>query len=186
MTKPNMIVFMGGQGSGKGTFANLLLKKHDFNYVEAGAILRQMPKDSEIAKKITRGELLTDAELCPIIAKYITTDKDVILDGVPRTLGQAHWFIENYADKFNIKIIFLNISESTMMAHIQKRIREGGNRSDDNDTNAVQKRIAAFKSTTMPAIEWLSQQPNIQFYDTKLPTDDIDTNFNYIYDKLYK
>ena len=73
-----------------------------------------------------------------------------------------------------------------MMAHIQKRIREGGNRSDDNDTNAVQKRIAAFKSTTMPAIEWLSQQPNIQFYDTKLPTDDIDTNFNYIYDKLYR
>ncbi|MBQ6012406.1 MAG: AAA family ATPase [Alphaproteobacteria bacterium] len=52
MTKPDMIVFMGGQGSGKGTFANLLLKEHDFNYVEAGAILRAMPKDSEICKKL--------------------------------------------------------------------------------------------------------------------------------------
>ena len=71
-----------------------------------------------------------------------------------------------------------------MIAHIQKRIREGGNRSDDNDTAAVQKRIAAFKSTTMPAIMWLAQQPNVAFFDIKLPTDDIDINFNYIMKQL--
>ena len=180
MTKPNMIVFMGGQGSGKGTFANLLLKQRDYNYVEAGAILRQMPADSDICKKITRGELLADEDLFPIMSAHIKTDHDLILDGFPRTLGQAKWFVENYADKFNIKIVFLNISEETMIAHIQKRIREGGNRSDDNDMAAVQKRIAAFKSTTMPAIMWLSTQPNVKFYDIKLPSDDIDTNFNYI------
>jgi len=184
MTKPNMIVFMGGQGSGKGTFANLMRKQHDYKYVEAGAILRALPSDSEIGQKISRGELLTDAELLPIISKYIAPDHDLILDGVPRTLGQAHWFIENYADKFNIKIIFLNIPESTMIAHIQKRIQEGGGRSDDSDAAAVQKRIAAFKSTTMPAIEWLAHQPNIKFYDIKLPSDDIDTNFNYILNKI--
>ena len=180
MTKPNMLVFMGGQGSGKGTFANLLLKEHYFNYVEAGAILRQMPSSSEIAKKISRGELINDEDLFPIIAEHIKSDHDLILDGFPRTMGQAQWLVQNYTDKFNIKIIFLNISEETMIAHIQKRIREGGNRSDDNDAAAVQKRIAAFKSTTVPAIEWLSQQPNVQFYDIKLPTDDIDINFNFI------
>lgn len=180
MTKPEMIVFMGGQGSGKGTFANLLLQERDFNYVEAGAILRQMPKDSAIFQKIARGELLTDDELFPIIADYIKTDKDLILDGFPRTIGQAEWLVENYADKFDIKIIFLNISEETMLAHIQNRIKEGGNRPDDNDETAVRKRIAAFKSTTMPAIEWLSQQPNIIFYNVKLPSDDININFNYI------
>lgn len=175
-----MIVFMGGQGSGKGTFANLLLKQHKYNYVEAGAILRDMPKNSEIYKKITRGELLADDDLFPIIAKHIKTDGDLILDGYPRTIGQAQWLIKNYADKFNVKIIFLNISETTMLAHIQNRIKEGGNRPDDNDETAVRKRIAAFKTTTMPAIQWLSQQPNITFYDIKLPTDDIDINFNYI------
>jgi len=180
MTKPEMIVFMGGQGSGKGTFANLLLKQHDFNYVEAGAILRNMPTDSEIHKKITRGELVSDADLFPIIAKHISTNHDLILDGFPRTIGQAKWLVENYADKFNIKIVFLNISEETMIAHIQKRIREGGNRSDDNDTAAVQKRIAAFKSTTMPAIDWLRDEKSVKFFDIKLPSDDIDINFNHI------
>ena len=102
------------------------------------------------------------------------------MDGFPRTLTQAKWLIENYADKFDIKIIFLNISEQTMMAHIQKRIKEGGNRKDDADETAVRKRIAVFKTTTMPAIEWLKSVPTIVFYDIKLPSDDIDINFAFI------
>ena len=178
--KPTMIVFMGGQGSGKGTFAKKLMQQQKFNYVEAGAILRAMPSDSDIKQKISRGELVGDNDLFPIITPHITTDTDIILDGFPRTLGQAKWLIEKFADKFNIKIVFLNISEATMLAHIQNRIKEGGNRADDADANAVQKRIAAFKTTTMPAIDWLSTVPNIAFYDIKLPGDDIDINFNYI------
>ena len=175
--KPEMLVFMGGQGSGKGTFAKLLLQQHDYNYVEVGNILRQMPADSEIVQKITRGELLQDEDLFPIVSQYIKTDKDIILDGYPRTIGLAKWLIENYADKFDIKVVFLNITEETMMAHIQNRIKEGGNRADDADENAVRKRIASFKSTTMPAIEWLSTLDNVTFYDIHLPSDNIDINF---------
>ena len=67
-----------------------------------------------------------------------------------------------------------------MMAHIQNRIKEGGNRADDADENAVRKRIASFKSTTMPAIEWLSTLDNVTFYDIHLPSDDIDINFAHI------
>lgn len=178
--KPQMIVFMGGQGSGKGTFANLLRKQHDYNYVEAGAILRAMPADSDIKQKISRGELVGDNDLFPIISPHISTDKDIIMDGFPRTIGQAKWLIDNFADKFDIKIIFLNISEETMLAHIQNRIKEGGNRADDADTAAVQKRIATFKTTTMPAIQWLSTRENVKFYDIHLPSDDIDINFTHI------
>ena len=178
--KPQMIVFMGGQGSGKGTFANLLRKQHDYNYVEAGAILRAMPADSDIKQKISRGELVGDDDLFPIISQHISTDKDIIMDGFPRTIGQAKWLIENFAEKFDIKIVFLNISEETMLAHIQNRIKEGGNRADDADEAAVQKRIAAFKSITMPAIKWLSTLDVVKFYDINLPTDDIDINFAHI------
>lgn len=179
---PEMLVFMGGQGSGKGTFAKLLLKQYDYNYIEMGEILRQLPEDSELRKKIMTGELAKDEELFPIISKYISTEKDIILDGFPRTIGQAKWLYENYSDDFHIRVVFLDISEEKMIAHIQNRIKEGGNRADDADENAVRKRIAAFKSTTMPAIEWLSTAPGIDFYDIKLPSDDIDTNFKYILD----
>lgn len=178
--KPIMIVFMGGQGSGKGTFAKLLLKQHDYKYIETGSILRNMPIDCELCKKMSRGELVSDEDLFPIISDNINTNQDIIMDGFPRTLGQAKWLVENYADKFDIKVIFLNIPEQRMLAHIKKRIDEGGNRKDDADEVAVQKRIAAFKTTTMPAIKWLSTVKVIKFYDIKLPGDDIDINFAFI------
>ena len=178
--KPIMFVFMGGQGSGKGTFANLMLKQHEYNYIETGDILRKMPETCEICKKISRGELVSDEDLYPIISDHITGNQDIIMDGFPRTLNQAKWLVTNYADKFNIKILFLNISEQTMIAHIKKRINEGGNRKDDTDESAVQKRIESFKSITMPAIQWLSTNKDVQFFDIKLPSDDIDINFAFI------
>ncbi len=178
--KPTMIVFMGGQGSGKGTFANLMLKQHDYNYIETGDILRKMPADCDICKKMRSGELINDEDLYPIISEHINENKDIIMDGFPRTLAQAKWLIDNYADKFDIKVIFLNITEQRMLEHIKKRINEGGNRKDDTDEKAVQKRIAAFKTTTMPAVQWLSTIKNIKFHDIKLPSDDIDINFAFI------
>jgi len=178
--KPKMMVFMGGQGSGKGTFANLMIKQHDYKYIELGGILRQMPADSELSKKMSRGELVADEDLFPIVSDQLSTNQDIIMDGFPRTLGQAKWLIDNYADKFDIQILFLDISEQTMFAHIQKRLSEGGGRKDDADDVVVQRRIAAFKTTTMPAIQWLQTVPNITFYDLKLPSDDIDINFAYI------
>lgn len=178
--KPVMFVFMGGQGSGKGTFAKLLLKQHDYKYIETGAILRDMPEDSELRQKMARGELVSDTDLFPIVSEQLSTNKDVVLDGFPRTLEQAKWLIENYADKFDIQIIFLNISEQSMLARIQKRLSMGENRKDDTDEAAIQKRIAAFKTSTMPAIEWLKTISNIKFFDIELPGDDIEFNFNLI------
>ena len=176
-----MIVLMGGQGSGKGTFAHLLLERKKFNYVEAGAILRQMPADSDIGKKVASGELIDDDDLFNMISEHILTTQNTILDGFPRTQNQAKWLIDNYADKFDIQIIFLNISEQAMLARIQNRIREGGNRKDDTDEKAVQKRIAAFKNITMPAIQWLSTIDKIKFFDIPVSADaNIDENFELV------
>lgn len=185
-TKPTMLVFMGGQGAGKGTYARLLMNQHEYNYVETGAMLRKMPTDSIIGQKILRGELVNDEDLFQIMSDAITTDRDIIIDGFPRTIGQAEWIVQNYSDKFDIKIVFLNISEEKMYAHIQNRIAEGQNRADDNDENAVRKRIESFKTVTLPTIEWLRGVDTVHFYDIKLPTDDIDTNFAYVVEKLSK
>ncbi len=182
--KPTMIVFMGGQGSGKGTFAHRLLQQHDYNYIEMGEILRQLPENSALRKKIMGGELAKDEELFPIISEYIGGNTDIILDGFPRTIGQAKWLIANFADKFDIKVVFLNITEEKMIAHIKNRIKEGGNRADDADEAVVHKRIESFKTITMPAIDWLRNEPSVKFYDIVLPGDDIDTNFNHIMETI--
>ena len=175
--KPKMILMMGGQGTGKGTHARRLIERDGYGYVEAGAILRALPPESPIAQIMARGELVPDADLFGLISDAIPANQDVILDGFPRTLGQAQWLVKNFADGFDIRVAFLNVPESVMMARIAKRIREGGGRADDSDPAIVRRRLDAFWNTTMPAIEWLRTAPGIKFADINVSDEDVNVNF---------
>lgn len=159
-----MIVLMGGQGVGKGTFARMLCEKHDFKHIETGALLRSVAEtDADIAAIITRGDLVPNESLLKIVAYAINTDKDIILDGFPRTLEQAKWLVNSFADKFNIHVIYLEVPKEIMIQRIQKRIREGGGRADDASASAINHRLDIFWNTTLPVIEWLSKVPNIKY-----------------------
>ncbi|MBQ0013282.1 MAG: nucleoside monophosphate kinase [Proteobacteria bacterium] len=171
-----IIVMMGGQGVGKGTFSNMLANRFEYDHVETGAMLRALPSDSPIAQTIARGELVSDEMLFGLIADKLG-NSDVILDGFPRTLGQAKWLVENFADKYDIRVIYLEIPEELMLARINKRIREGGGRSDDADVAAVRRRLDTFWNVTVPAIEWLRNAQGIKF--AVVHPDDVDTNKNF-------
>ncbi len=172
----DMIVLMGGQGVGKGTFSKMLRERHDYNYIETGAMFRSLPADSAIAKIIAAGSLVPDEELFKLVASKITGDKDLLIDGFPRTTPQAQWLVKNYADKFAIHILYLNVPEEIMIKRINKRIHEGGGRADDADTAAVRRRLDTFWHITMPAIEWLRTAPGIKFSDVDV-TGPVDENF---------
>ena len=46
----NIVIIIGGPGSGKGTIAELLMDGRRFNYIETGALFRSLGPDSDIAK----------------------------------------------------------------------------------------------------------------------------------------
>lgn len=168
---------MGGQGTGKGTHARRLIERDGYNYVEAGAILRALPSDSRVAQIMARGELVPDADLFDLISNAIPADRDVILDGFPRTLAQAQWLVEHFADKFDIRVAFLNVPESVMLARIENRLRTVGDRADDADPAIVRRRLDSFWKITMPAIEWLRTAPGIKFADIDVSDEDVNVNF---------
>ena len=171
---------MGGQGVGKGTFARMLCNHHQYKIIETGKMLRDAAAtDKQIADIMARGELLPFDMLVRLVAKNITPDTDILLDGFPRTLDQAKWLVQNYADKFNIHVLYLDVPEEIMVARIQKRIREGGGRADDADGAAIRKRLDIFWNTTMPAIKWLETVPGVKFSDVDV-TGDVDDNFKNI------
>lgn len=184
MTKPKMILMMGGQGVGKGTHARRLIARDGYGYVETGAILRALPPESHIAQIMARGELVPDSDLYDLIAGAINESGDIILDGFPRTLPQAKWLVKNYADKFDIRVIYMDVPEDVMLARIEKRIREGGGRADDADAAVVRRRLDSFWKITMPAIEWLRTAPGIKFADVDVSDENPDTNFARIYGAL--
>ena len=183
--KSKMILMMGGQGVGKGTHTRRLIARDGYGYVETGAILRALPPESPVAQIMARGELVPDDELFGVIGDAIkNTPGDIILDGFPRTVGQAQWLVKNYADKFDIRVVYMNVPEDIMLARIEKRIREGGGRADDADAAIVRRRLDSFWKTTMPAIDWLRTAPGVKFADVDVSAEDPDINFAKISDAL--
>lgn len=178
--KPKMILMMGGQGVGKGTHARRLIARYGYGYIETGAILRSLPPESPVAQIMARGELVPDNELFGVIAAELDKSGDVILDGFPRTLPQAEWLVKNYADRFDIRVIYMNVPEEIMLARIEKRIREGGGRADDADAAVVRRRLDSFWRITMPAIEWLRIAPGVKFADVDVTDENPDINFERI------
>ena len=177
--KKDLIIMMGGQGSGKGTMSKLFLQENqNYKYIETGAMLRELPDDSPLKKIMARGEFVPDQDLCALLKEKITPDTHTVLDGFPRQLSQAKWLLVNFSDKFNVIALYLNISRDLMQNRIEQRLREGGGRADDADATVVKRRLESFFGKTVPAIEWLKQKRNVTFLDIPIQDAPIATNYN--------
>jgi len=105
------IILIGAPGVGKGTFAKLIAKQTGWKHISVGDILRHEVQNGtilgkEIGAELDKGNLLPDNLINSIANKHLqlldtsyvqTTSaepiaqwgKAVLLDGYPRTLGQA-------------------------------------------------------------------------------------------------
>lgn len=91
------VVLLGPPGAGKGTQAKLLQKHFEACQVSTGDILRkavaeQTPLGQEASEYINRGALVPDSLIVKIVGERLKSkdcEKGFILDGFPRTLGQA-------------------------------------------------------------------------------------------------
>ena len=183
--KKDLILMMGGQGSGKGTMSKLFLQENqNYKYIETGAMLRELPDDSPLKKIIARGEFVPDQDLCALLKEKINPNTHTVLDGFPRQLSQAQWLLVNFSDKFNVIALYLNISRDLMQNRIEQRLREGGGRADDADSVVVKRRLDSFFGKTVPAIEWLKNKNEITFLDVPIQDAPIATNYNAVKNAL--
>ena len=98
-TAPGPILLLGAPGVGKGTQAKELVKHWGIPQISTGDLLRaNVAKGTplgRLAKEIMgRGELVPDSLVNEMVAVRLLepdTARGYILDGFPRTLGQADW-----------------------------------------------------------------------------------------------
>ena len=99
LTAPGPILLLGAPGVGKGTQAKELVKLWGIPQISTGDLLRgNVARGTELGKMakqiMGRGELVPDSLVNEMVAARLTdpdTAKGYILDGFPRTLGQAGW-----------------------------------------------------------------------------------------------
>ncbi len=89
-----ILVFLGPPGAGKGTQAKLLSQEFGFRHVSTGDMLREAVKNKtplglKAKEYMDRGDLVPDELVIAMVEEIILQEKDVVLDGFPRTIGQA-------------------------------------------------------------------------------------------------
>jgi adenylate kinase len=182
------ILFIGPQGSGKGTQARILCDKFGFSYFESGAYLRRMADEHpDIKKALDAGELVPDKEFTSYLTAYLDQEDlydDIIFDGFPRTIGQ-YKFLENWLNEKEVKlnlVIVLQISEKETIRRLSARRQdpESGkiynlltepppasvDRSkliirDDDKPEAIKKRLTLYRQQTQALVAELRGETEV-------------------------
>ncbi|MFH0808821.1 MAG: nucleoside monophosphate kinase [archaeon] len=88
------LIFVGPQGSGKGTQAKMIAKKFGFCHISTGDLLRGVTGylKSEVDRVMSEGRLVGDELIVKILKEKLSgeeCEEGFILDGFPRNVAQA-------------------------------------------------------------------------------------------------
>jgi len=118
-----ILIFIGPQGSGKGTQAEIISKKLSIPHISTGSLLRSAEGDlkKKIEKKTDKGELIGNRLMFKILEKRISEEDckhGFILDGYPRNLKQAKTLDKRI--EFD-NIIEIHVSDKTAIKRLTGR-----------------------------------------------------------------
>ena len=135
------MVLLGLIGAGKGTQAKLAAQSHGLLHVSTGDMLREaLAIGTDLGKQanefMSKGELVPDALVIDMLLERISrpdAEGGFILDGFPRTVGQAEALeAALQARALDIDIVpFIRVPEQQLLERIARRAEIEG-RADDS------------------------------------------------------
>ena len=127
-------VFLGIQGSGKGTQARKIAQKYGYGIFEMGRVLREFiktetPLAKEVKEIINKGNLLDNERLVRVFRDVVNKMKKdgelkdkMIFDGIPRRFGQDEQFDEwMKSEGREFRIVNIVISEEEALNRLVRR-----------------------------------------------------------------
>lgn len=161
-----MIIFMGVAGAGKSKQGRVLADEKGLPWLSTGEFLRMLIS-GERRKQMLSGKLLGDEEIIALVQKIFTmvdTDHEFVLDGFPRSVGQADWLLSQvkYGQLDITAIVHITASEEVVKQRLLNRGRP------DDHHEAISERFKEYEETTKPMLK--------QFKNALVPVFDIDGN----------
>jgi adenylate kinase len=155
-------ILFGPQGSGKGTQSRLLCNGYDFVHISVGDIFRwHVAHHTKLAariRRITDQGLLVPDEIVEEVVRERLEQHDwnygFVLDGFPRTRGQAEYLFE----RWNMdKVIYLDLPDDVVYDRIMHRARvgegQGFTKRVDDNPESLRTRLLEYHQKTKPLLE---------------------------------
>jgi adenylate kinase len=160
-----IIIFFGAPGVGKGTQAALLAERMGFGHLSTGEALRgAIEQQTEVGKRaqqiVETGGLVSDDIVTAIVEQTLHEQKfqkGAILDGYPRTIGQAH-ALQDVLEKQN-NAVNLVINLTVDKEHLVQRLIARGRKDDKEDI--IRARFEIYEKETAPLLKFYEAMPGI-------------------------
>jgi len=176
------IVLFGPPGAGKGTQAKVLMEKRGLPQLSTGDMLRAeiaagSPLGRQVEDILAKGNLVPDATVIDIIAnRYDRPDcaNGAVFDGFPRTIAQAEALdamLASRGKKIDV-VIELKVDEAILLSRVEKRIKEGTARPDDNP-ETLKNRLGLYRNQTAPLLDYYGKQRKVVTIDGMAPIADV-------------
>lgn len=164
-----IVLVIGAPGSGKGTQAALLSARHHFVYIALGEQLRSEIRHHsrlgrQVARYVAAGRLVPNGLVREEVAAALRkerrpiAERGAILDGYPRTLGQAKELLRLLqAARLANPLIVVNLRGADRV-FVPRLLGRG--RADDTPV-VVRRRLRRFRRETGPMLRFLRRQARV-------------------------
>ena len=150
------MIILGRQGSGKGTQAVRIAETYGVVHISTGDMLRAaVADDTELGRQADQvmkaGGLVSDEIMNGIVAERLEKPDVVnggfLLDGYPRTPGQADALLSFVGDRLRLALN-LDVPVEVVTARMVARGRE------DDTPESIARRLELYEAETSPLLAW--------------------------------
>jgi adenylate kinase len=216
VTRGVRMVMLGRQGAGKGTQCVRMSRHYVVPHISTGDMLRAAvregtPLGRKAGEIMAVGGLVPDDLMIDIVDDRLdrddTTSRGYVLDGFPRTVGQAEALAEITASRPLDVVIDLDVAREVVLQRLaSRRVCDdcqanysldappkygwvcddcGGDvvQRDDDTPAAIEMRLAEYETNTAPLIEWYGERGLLEVIDGWARTDEVTQRLFSVIDK---